>query len=122
MGESVTAEREKVEIVAARRVYTCWSWAERCKAPDEGWDGDPPCVRSIGVGEEHVKSTIYPGHESGYADGGWDARGNPIDPRPISSRFCMPCARRWTNLKRALDRLTPAAPATHPAGDEGTTT
>lgn len=112
MGASATLAHEKVEVRTARRRTTCWTWRENSgSAPGEGWDGNPPCTRAIAVGEEYVRSTIYPGHDSGYADGGWDARGNPLPPRPVSSSFCMPCARRWVNLKRGLDAIANATRA-----------
>jgi hypothetical protein len=99
---SVTKDKERVEIVVARRVFTCWSWAEQCKAPGEGWDDRPVCQRSIGVGVEHVKSTIYPGHESGYADDYYDRNGALRPGRPLASRICMPCANRWENTRERL--------------------
>lgn len=105
-----TAAHERAVIRVARSEHYCWSWAEKCSAPGEGWDDQRPCTRIIGVGEEYLLHTVYPGHDSGYADdrvrwvnGGWV----PVSPAPISSRFCLPCAGRWVNLKPALAVLRP---------------
>jgi hypothetical protein len=103
---SASGQHEKVQIVTARRVYTCWAVSEQCKAPGDGYDDEPVCQRSIGVGVEHVKSTIYPGHDSGYAAAG-----------PLSTRHCMPCARRWTNLSTLLAKIP--APATERPHTDG---
>ena len=115
MGASVTRNRERVEIRTAAVEHECWSWGEKCKAPGEGWDGNPPCTRVIDAGERYVVSTIFPGHDSGYADDRmkWHGAGwVPVPSSPISSAFCIPCARRWTNLSRLLVELDPwAVPA-----------
>lgn len=107
MGAATYRNRERVELRTAARQHDCWSWAEKCRAPGEGWDGQPLCTQTIYYGDRYVRSTIFPGHDSGYADGGWNWRGDPVPPSPVSSAFCMPCARRWVNLKRALDQLDP---------------
>lgn len=108
MGASTYRNHERVEIRTAATDHECWSWVEKCKAPGEGWDGGPYCTRVIGEGERYVVSTIFPGHDSGYADdrsrlvrGQWV----PLPPSPVSSTFCMPCAERWRNLRDALDRI-----------------
>lgn len=103
-----TFPHERVELRTARIEHQCWSWTERCKAPGDGYDGEPTCTRVIGVGEQYVHATVYPGHDSGYADGrqkrvdgGWV----PAPPAPLASKFCLPCARRWANLKRGLEQI-----------------
>jgi hypothetical protein len=105
---SVTRAHERVQIRAAARNHVCWSWREKCKAPGEGYDDRPRCTRVIAKGEPHVVSTIYPGHDSGYADdrlklvaGEWV----PVPPSPVTSHFCMPCGRRWKNLAGAVAEL-----------------
>jgi hypothetical protein len=95
---SVYFDHEKIELRAAAQDYVCWSWAER-------YGDEPQCGRIIAKGELHAVSTIFPGRDSGYADGGWDGRGNPIGPHPVTSRFCMPCSQRWTNLRDAVAKL-----------------
>lgn len=101
-------DHERAVLRTAAREHRCWSWSEKCSAPGDGYDGNPPCTRIIAKGEKYLLSTIYPGHDSGYADdrvrlvkGAWV----PVAPSPISSRFCLPCAGRWVNLKPALDLL-----------------
>ena len=85
-------DHERVRIRTARRNTRCWAWAEKCSAPG---DADyTECSRVIAAGERYAESTIYPGHDSGYADGG-----------PFSTRHCMSCAHRWVNLKRAMTEL-----------------
>lgn len=111
MSATATFPHEKVEIRVARNEYACWSWAEKCSPPGDGYDGGPPCTRVIGEREQHVVSTIFPGHDSGYCDDRvrWDGkRWVPVPASPISSRFCMPCARRWHNLRRGLDKIEAA--------------
>ena len=113
-----TAPHERSVLRTAKREHRCWSWADNCSPPGESfsteyggvYDGGRPCTRLIGPGEEYLENTIYPGHDSGYADDcvkwvggvGWER----CKPRPIRSRFCLPCAGRWINLKPALAALT----------------
>lgn len=96
---------ERVEIRTARSKHHCWTFLDGYPAPGEGYDGGPPCAGVIREGERYVVSTIYPGHDSGYADGGWDSRGRAVPPRPVSSSMCMPCAERWRNTSDALNRI-----------------
>lgn len=115
MGASVTFPHERVEIRTAAVEHACWSWVERCSAPGEGYDGNPPCTRVIDAGERYLVSTIFPGHDSGYADDRVRWEGGvwvPVPSAPISSAFCIPCAGRWANLKRALEQLDPWAVST----------
>lgn len=110
-----TAVKERAVLRVAAHNHFCWSWLQRCAPPGDSFtdghvDDKPRCVRVIGVGERHLVSTIYPGHDSGYADDrvlrvgdGWVR----AEPRPITSRFCLPCAARWTNLRPALRLLLP---------------
>ena len=105
MGASVSYGHERVEIRTARKKHTCWGFSERMRAPGEGWDGNPPCSGIIREGERYVVSTIFPGHDSGYADGGWDASGAPVPPSPLSTSHCWACAQRWRNLRERLDRI-----------------
>jgi hypothetical protein len=107
-----TSPHERSELRIAARNHTCWSWREKSRAPGEGWDGNQPCTRIIGKGEQYLRNTIYPGHDSGYADnfakrinGEWVE----FPGRPISSKFCLPCAGRWVNLKKALSELMAGA-------------
>ncbi len=93
--------KERVAVRKAARNHRCWSFSERCDPPHVDGVGD--CLRLIAKGEVHVVSTIYPGHDSGYADGGWDRHGKPIPPRPVTSHFCMNCSHRWRNLRAALN-------------------
>lgn len=90
----------------------CWTWSEG--DGDAPWTADgQPCTRAIDKGEQYMSSTIFPGHDSGYADGGYQRRikwvGNEItwesvwvDGKPITSSFCLPCANRWTNLRESM--------------------
>lgn len=105
MTKSVTIAHERTRRVVAKRRHTCWSWREKNKAPGDGYDGKPACTRQIDAGETYVESTIYPGHDSGYADDYYDREGNRQPGRPVTSRFCLPCAGRWTNLIRGLQAL-----------------
>ena len=104
MSAAVTLGYEKTEILTARRNHRCWSWATHTKAPGDGWDDEPTCARIIASGETYVRSTVYPGHDSGYAG----YRGEP-DARPVSSAFCMACANRWLNIRRGLDAIEAAS-------------
>jgi len=105
-------DHERAELRVAARNHICWSWREKCGPPGEGYDDGLPCTRIIAKGEQYLRSTIYPGHDSGYCDNrvkrtasGWVS----VPPSPLSSPFCLPCAGRWTNLATALAALTEAA-------------
>ena len=82
---------ERVEVRTARKLHRCWSFAEECYPPGYPYDGKPGCHGTVRPGERYVISTIYPGHDSGYAEDG-----------PETSAFCWPCANRWTNVRGAL--------------------
>lgn len=106
------AAHERVEIRTAKVEHRCWSHTEDCKAPGDGYDDKPTCTHLIAPGDQYVVSTIYSGHDSGYADNrvkwngsGWDR----VPSSPISSPFCMPCAERWVNTARALKVIRGAA-------------
>lgn len=112
----MSAEKNIVRRSKFRR--ECWSWEEDCAPP---WtDGGEPCTRAIDAGEYYMSSTIFPGHDSGFADGGFERRikwvGNEITwervlvpGRPITSTFCLPCACRWSNLKDAVPEILRAS-------------
>lgn len=106
---SLTLNHERVRRVEARTNHKCWTWAEGgSPAPGEGYDGKPRCTRMIAKGETYVESTIYPGHDSGYADAGWRwEKGVRVDvpAKPVTSRFCLPCSGRWVNLRERLALL-----------------
>lgn len=103
---STSRAHERIELRTARRKHDCWTHRDSGGlAPGEGWDGNPPCSGVIREGEQYVLSTIFPGHDSGYADGGWDRHGNPVGPSPVTSKFCMPCAGRWRNIADGLARI-----------------
>ena len=100
-------DHEHCELRVAQEDRTCWTWAER-----DGGD-EPDCLRLIGQGETYMLSTIFPGHDSGYADGGsrstikwvdnkitWERV--PVAASPVASHFCLPCCDRWMNLREAL--------------------
>lgn len=100
-------DHERVEFRASKEDRTCWTWQERCGA------SETQCTRLIGRGETYAVSTIFPGHDSGYADGGsrqqikwvdnqitW--KRVPVPPSPLASFFCLPCCDRWTNLREAI--------------------
>lgn len=94
---STTEHNERVRVLTAKKNHKCWAYLEGTPAPGDSVrypDGGPRCSRIILAGEQYVESTIYPGHESGYAEDG-----------PVRTRHCMPCANRWTNLFKALRRL-----------------
>jgi hypothetical protein len=104
-------QHEKYELRKAAWDHTCFTWSERDGA------AEPQCARIIGKGEQHLVSTIYPGHESGFADGYKRGPGHfngtewvpgewVYSPAPVSSRFCLPCVDRWNNLRDALEQLT----------------
>lgn len=110
----IAGDHERARLRVARRNHRCWAWSEKCHPPGDGYDGDPPCTRIIAAGETYLESTIYPGHDSGYADGGYKLVGSewvPAPPRPLSTRHCLPCAGRWSNLKDALVELLAASAA-----------
>lgn len=108
----VTGYAERYELRTAKRDRTCFTWQERDGARED------QCVRVIAAGEVYMLQTIYPGHDSGYADGGgrrwksghydYTARRwvhgswEHLPPSPISESFCLPCCDRWTNLRDAL--------------------
>lgn len=104
----VTGDHERYELRVAKKDYTCWTWQERDGCPE------PDCQRMIGRGETYMLSTIYPGHESGYADAGWRPKltwgpnnevvweREVVPARPIGNRFCLACCARWRNLGDAL--------------------
>lgn len=107
-GSSASHGKERLQLVTAKRRHFCWSWREKNSAPGDSLaypDGKPTCTRVIEAGEKHALSTIYPGHESGYADAYLDRDGQRRPGRPLSSRFCLPCANRWENLRRLLDKI-----------------
>lgn len=109
---AITIGKERVEVRRAKNEYRCWSYEEDCYGPGEGWDDEPNCTRLIAAGEKYVLSTIFPGHDSGYADNRvrWNGSGwVPVPSSPIASRFCMPCARRWRNTRERLDRIEVAS-------------
>lgn len=102
---------ESYELRISKEDRTCWTWQER-----DGAD-EPQCSRMVGRGETYMRSTIFPGHESGYADGGWRPKitwvdnkivwiQEPVKPAPVVSIFCLPCCERWGNLGRALAWIT----------------
>lgn len=114
MSRGVTIGKERVEVRTAKAEYRCWSYEEDCYGPGHGWDDAPTCTRLIAPGERYAVSIIFPGHDSGYADNrckyDWQTRGwVPIPSSPVASRFCMPCARRWHNLRERLDRIGASA-------------
>lgn len=96
-------------LVLARRAHQCHetSWAA------------PGCTRTINAGEWYVRSTIFPGHDSGYA-------GDPGHGHPVSAALCLPCAANYTDtaaaaLSRPVWRNRPdlaAMPAQGPVLDE----
>ena len=98
---------ERYELRVSKEDRTCWTWQERDGA------AEPQCDRTIGRGETYMVSTIFPGHDSGYADGGWRKKltwvdnkivwvDEPIKPAPVASAFCLPCCERWGDLGHAL--------------------
>ena len=112
MSAGITIGKERVEVRTAKAEYRCWSYEEDCYGPGHGWDDEPTCTRLIAPGEQYVVSTIFPGHDSGYADNrvkwtgaGWES----VPSSPIASRFCLPCARRWRNTRERLDRIEAAS-------------
>lgn len=89
----------------------CWTWSEEDEATFA--DDEHPCTRAIDIGEQYMSSTIFPGHDSGFADGYYDERikwvNNKItwesvwvNGKPITVSFCLPCANWWTNLRESL--------------------
>lgn len=102
MSESASTDHERLQLRTAARQHRCWTWSEMPGS------GEPQCTRLIGKGETYGLSTIYPGHDSGYADtyskridGAWvDFPG-----RPLTHRFCLPCCERWTNLRDLLNKI-----------------
>jgi len=115
-GRAVTRHAEKVELRTSRKDRECFTWTERDGAEE------PQCTRLIGAGEQYLASTIYPGHDSGFADASWTRRlrWDPIarkydwmrvtiPARPVTSAFCLPCCDRWLNLRDALAEIRGAA-------------
>ncbi len=112
----ITRHCERIELRTARKDRECSTWAERDGAEE------PQCTRVIAAGEKYLASTIYPGHDSGYADAGsvrrlrWNDTAKRFDwfrvavpARPVTSAFCLPCADRWTSLRDALSEITQEA-------------
>lgn len=107
----VNIPHERFELKTAGRRHQCWSWREKCKAPGDGWDEKPGCTRMIDTGEKYLSATVYPGHDSGYADNWIDRDGKPIKGRPVTSPVCLPCARRWKGMDTAVLILLGEKPA-----------
>ena len=102
---------EKNVVRRSRIRRECWTWSEKDEPPFT--DDVKRCTRAIDIGEQYMSSTIFPGHDSGFADGGYERRikwvNNKItwfrvwvDGKPMTSSFCLPCANRWTNLRESL--------------------
>ena len=122
----ITEYASRYEVRRAKEDRTCWTWQERMGSDE------PQCTRIIGKGELYLVNTIYPGHDSGYADGGtkleivwtglttYEWQQVPIPPRPVESWFCLPCCERWRNLGDALAAIRKERPDVkdlHPDGD-----
>lgn len=111
MKPTYKGDHETCELRVSKVDRQCFTWQER------GGAEEPQCTRMIGEGETYMVSTIFPGHDSGYADGGhrpvitwhqgeivWDRVAVP--PSPVSSVFCLPCCDRWNGLRDALAFIT----------------